>query len=78
MVCQVHWWCVSGALVVCVSHCSHLVPFNLARNPPFVRYGQSTNTVCEQFNSVVLKMRELGLGALNRHHYHHIASVGTT
>ena len=39
-----------------------VVPLNLARNPPFVRYGQSTNNVCEQFNSVVLKMRELPLG----------------
>lgn len=39
-----------------------VVPRNLARDPPFVRYGQSTNNVCEQFNAVVLKMRELPLG----------------
>jgi hypothetical protein len=39
-----------------------VVPRNLARVPPFVRYGQSTNNVCEQFNSAVLEARAQPLG----------------
>jgi hypothetical protein len=39
-----------------------VVPRNLARVPPFMRYGQSTNNVCEQFNSAILEARALPLG----------------